>query len=173
MDEPVTRTWWQRNAVALGIVVVIAPITAAAISLNAWQGINAAHPVTVAQGEAIAYGDAEVGPLRARFDDLEGIPRGTRVVAVEIDIDPDGEEFTCSSPTLIETTALHREWIDATTSIDRPYDPDRVTYCDRELTGPYTVEFDYLVPDDAVGPFVLEFASPDAAPDVLELTLSP
>jgi hypothetical protein len=168
-----TRAWWRRNAVALAIVVVIAPITAAAISLNAWRDINAVQRITVAEGDHVAYADAEVGPLRARFDDLEGIPRETRVVAVEIDIDPDGEAFSCNSPTLIETTGAHREWRDSTTSIDRPYDPDRVTYCDRELTGPYTVEFDYLVPDDAVGPFELEFSSPDAAPDVLRLTLSP
>jgi hypothetical protein len=173
MDERMTRTWWRRNAVALGAVIVLAPVTAAAISLNAWQGINAVHHIAVAEGDQVEYGGAEVGPLRARFDDLDGIPRETRVVAVEIDIDPGGDGFSCGSPTLIETTALHREWLASTTSIDRPYDPDRVTYCDPKVTTVYTVEFDFLVPEDAVGPFQLELEDPDGAPDVLRLELAP
>lgn len=168
-----TRAWWRRNAVALGVIVVLAPVTAAAISFNAWQDINAVHRITVAEGDQIEYADAEVGPLRARFDDLEDIPRGTRVVAVEIDIRPGDGAFSCSRPMLLETTGLHREWRDSTTSIDRPYDPDRVTYCDSELTDPYTVEFDFLVPEDAVGPFQLELEDPDGAPDVLRLALAP
>jgi len=173
MDERMTRGWWRRNALPLGLIVVLAPVTAAAISLNAWQDLDSVHRTAVAVGDDVAYGGADVGPVRARFDALEGIPRGSRVVAVEIDVDPHGAAYPCSAPKLIETGGKHREWQDATLSLDRPYDPDRVTYCDSELTAPFTLSFDYLVPGDASGPFELEFASSNAVPDVLRLAIAP
>jgi len=167
----VTRGWWRRNAVALGVIAVLAPATAVAISFTAWRDLPTEHRIAVETGEAVPYGGAEIGPISARFDDVPGTPRASRVVAVRLEVDPEDEGFTCAVM-LVESAAPHRRWGPSTTSLDRPYDPDRVTYCDSEHTSPYTVEHDFLVPDDAVGPFELELSG-GAAREVLRLAVSP
>jgi len=168
------RSWLRRNAVALVAVAVLLPGTAAAVSLNAWQDLLATTTTTVAPGETARLGAADVGDARARFDSgVEGIPRGTRVVAARIDIHPRGEEFTCFVPTLREIGGAGREWNDSTMSLDRPYDAERATYCDADEKAPYTLEIDYLVPDDAEGPFVLELSSSSAFGEELLLVVEP
>lgn len=168
-----TRGWWRRNAIPLGVIAVLAPVTAAAVSLTAWQDLTSVRRVVVAEGDTAAYGRAEVGIASAHFDEVGGIPHGARVVAVEIDIDPGGTAFPCSAPLLYEATGAHRQWQDSTMSLDRPYDPDRVTYCDGSRTDPYTLSLDYLVPEDATGPFELEVSSTDGLPERLRLQIAP
>ncbi|GAA1924232.1 hypothetical protein GCM10009775_15710 [Microbacterium aoyamense] len=154
-----TRGWWRSNALALGAIAVLAPVTAVVISLNAWQDLPAMHTRAVAVGETAEYAGADVGPLRASFDRVEGAPPGARVIAVELELDPRRSEFACLPPELVEASGQGRRWIESSLSLDRPYDPERVTYCDTSQPGPYTLSLDYVVPSDASGPFVLELFS--------------
>ena len=172
--DPAAPNWLRRNAVALIVVAVLLPVTAAAVSLNAWQDLLATTTTTVPSGETVRFGTADVGDARARFDGtVDELPQGTRVVATQIDIDPRGEDFTCFAPVLRETTGAGREWNDSTSSLDRPYNPDRVTYCTSDEHAPYTLEVDYLVPDDADGPFVLELSSSSVPSEKLLLAVAP
>lgn len=182
MDERMTMGWWRRNAVALAAVAVLVPATAAAISVNVWSEFDSgrpSRPIPVAQGSTAAYAGARVGDASARFDDeVEGVPRGARVVAVTVDVDPPPVDpdarfgFLCTL-TLRESTGAHRAWKDASLSVDRPYDAERVTSCDPAVAEPYTLSMDFLVPEDAMGPFDVDFAVAGALPSVVRLAIEP
>ncbi|KRA24647.1 hypothetical protein ASD65_09665 [Microbacterium sp. Root61] len=172
-----TRGWWRRNALALGVLVVLAPATAAAISFTAWNSWDEGHPtrpITVPLGSSVVFSGSQIADAQARFDgEVDGTPAGARVVSVTIEIDPQDREFHCASPTLREVSGAQRQWEEASFELDRPYDEDRVTYCDPDLRAPYTLSLDYLVPEDASGPFALEFSTAEALPEYLRLLLEP
>lgn len=177
MDARMTRGWWRRNALALGVLVVLVPGTAATIAFTSWGEWGAAHPtrpVAVSLGETISFSGSTIGEAQAVFDDdVDGTPNGARVVAVTLEIDPEGREFSCSTPTLREVGGSQRQWAEASFDLDRAYDPERVGYCDSELVTAYTLSLDYLVPADASGPFVLEFSTGPALPEYLRIAVEP
>lgn len=172
-----TRGWWRRNAIALVAVAVLAPATAAAISVNVWTARNSGRPtqpIAVAAGDAVDYAGLTVGDARARFEEgLEGTPNGARVVAVTIEVDPHGAGTLCGGLTLSEVGGAHRQWANLARDLGRPYDPERITSCREDAVTPYTLSIDYLVPDDAAGPFSVNLFVTDALPRFALFTVEP
>ncbi|ALJ20025.1 hypothetical protein [Microbacterium sp. No. 7] len=176
MGDPVTG-WWRRNAVSLVALAVLAPATAVAISLGVWAeegGKRASEEITVAPGGVIDLVGSRIGPAEAAFtDEAESAPPGARVVAVTVDVAPGPDGIACTGLVLREQ-ATGRQWDeDSASSVGVPYDPDRTTYCDQAQTAPFTLSLFYLVPDDAAGPFTLEFVSGPALPTFAGFVLEP
>jgi len=172
-----TRRWWSRNALALTAVAVLAPVTGLMIIGNEWWGTYQAAPVfptTVAPGDEISYAGATWGPatIHVRPDDPDSdLPEGTTVYVVEVPLDPDSGPVRCSPPTLRELEGGQRQWDDAVSFVD--WDYERPTLCDSEAVGPFTIAVPFLVPDDAVGPFGVDFLLTDELPGFLRLVVSP
>ncbi|MFB7894458.1 hypothetical protein ACFC1I_19805 [Microbacterium sp. NPDC056044] len=174
MGEPVTG-WWRSNALGLGALIVLVPALAVTIWWNETAPGVANSPtraIALAPGAATEYAGAVVGPVAAEFADLPLALQETRVVTVAVEVDPGAAPFACTQPVLREVGGRERQW-NAASDLGREWDPDRQTLCDPEATAPFTLELDYLVPEDASGPFVLEVASPDAYPEFVSAVVEP
>ncbi|MBD3940662.1 hypothetical protein IF188_02985 [Microbacterium sp. NEAU-LLC] len=174
MDQPVTG-WWRSNAVALGAVLVLVPATYAAMAWNEWsetlQG-TPTQPILLQPGESTEYVGATIGPVAAEYGEFPDAPQGGKVITVEIQIDPAGAEFACSTPELHETGGLERQW-SYTTDLGREWDDDLHTGCDSELTEPYAITVDYLVAEDVSGPFTVWLASKPGLPEFVSAVVDP
>ncbi|GAA5206374.1 hypothetical protein [Microbacterium kyungheense] len=167
--------WWRSNAVALGALVLLVPATYAAMSWNEWSTVlenSASKAVALPPGEEIPYAGATVGPASAEFTELPDAPAHTRVVTVTLHIDPGDQSFSCTVPQLREADGHRRQW-DARDDLGREWDPDIHTFCDSEAEGPYDLTLDYLVPDDASGPFVVELESVAGRPEFVSAVVEP
>ena len=174
MVEPVTG-WWRANAVGLGALVVLVPALAATILWNETAPGVANSPtraIALAPGATTEYAGATVGPVTAEFTELPLQPQSTRVVTVAVEVDPGEEPLACTRPVLREVGGRERQWT-ATSDLGREWDPDRQTLCDSEATAPFTLELDYLVPEDASGPFAVEVGSPAAYPEFVSAVVAP
>ncbi|NLP83411.1 hypothetical protein HF576_06115 [Microbacterium sp. CFH 90308] len=167
--------WWRSNAIALGALAVLIPAAALTMSWNEWAGIrqgSATEPISVAPGESVRYADAHVGPVSAEFTELPLAPQDARVLAVTVQIDPGDPPIACSAFVLREVDGAMREWTPRD-DLGREWDSDRWTFCDDEATAPYEVELDYLVPEDASGPFTVEFGSAGSYPEFVSAVVAP
>ena len=167
--------WWRANAIALGALVVLIPATAATISWNEWAGIRqatASEPISLAPGESAEYAGASVGPASAEFTDLPLVPQGARVITVTVRIDPGDPAIACPEPVLREVGGAQRQW-NAHDDLGREPSSNRWTFCDSEATAPYDMEIDYLVPDDASGPFTVELSSGTELPAFVSAVVAP
>ncbi|WP_194410333.1 hypothetical protein [Microbacterium cremeum] len=165
--------WWRSNAIALGALVVLVPAAVVTMSWNEWAGLRqATEPISVASGESVRYADALVGPVAAEFTRLPQAPQDARVVTVTVPIDPGDPAIACSPFVLREVGGARREWAPRS-DLGREWDSDRKTYCDDEATAPYEVELDYLVPEDASGPFTVEFGSAGSYPEFVSAVVTP
>jgi hypothetical protein len=174
LDEPVTG-WWRANALALGALVVLIPAAALAMSWNEWAGIRqgtASEPISLAPGESAEYGGATVGPASAEFTDLPLAPQDARVISVTVRIDPGDPAIACAKPVLREVDGAQRQW-NARDDLGREWDSDHWDFCDSEATAPYEMEIDYLVPEDASGPFAVEISSAEALPEFVSAVVAP
>lgn len=69
MTAPDTQTppaphWWRRNALGLGALVVLIPLTVGVIAANEWSQYDAGHPtqpIIVQAGDAVRYDGAGSG----------------------------------------------------------------------------------------------------------------
>ena len=168
--------WWRSNAIALGALVLLVPATVMSISWNEWannDAYTASRPLTLAPGDTIQYGGVTVGPASAEFTDSPLAPQGTRVVSVSLRIDPGETSILCSEPPLHEMDGAMRQWNSASYELDRGWDVNHPTSCIDGETRPYTLEVDYLVPSDAVGPFAVEFSLTDALPEFVSAVVEP
>jgi hypothetical protein len=170
------RGWWRRNLTALIAVAVLVPATALVLGGNEWwfmyQG-RAALPVTAASGERPAFGDAQWGPASVREvtdPDLD-IPPGTKILLVEVPVDPEDGPLSCTVEGLRELTGAGRQWDANSTGFF--WDDPRPTSCDPEAAGASAFAVPFLVPDDATGPFGLELSVVDELPRYLRLTVVP
>jgi len=174
MGEPVTG-WWRSNAVGLGALAVLIPALALTIGWNETAPGASNSPTradALTPGSSTDYAGAVVGPVQADVVELPLAPQGTRVVTVAIEVDPGASPFSCASPVLREIGGSGRQW-NARTDLGREWDPDRQTFCDAESTARFTLELDYLVPDDASGPFAVELGSPEAYPEFVSAVVEP
>lgn len=171
-----TRGWWRRNAIPLAAIAVLLPVTVGVIAVNEWSAYDLGHdtkPVTVPTGDSVAYAGATVGPAKATFADDPAAPPGTQVIRATVLVTPGREPISCVSPLLRETGRSGRQWDEASFELDQEYDPDRKTSCDSELPIRYSLTLDYIVPDDATGPFAIELSSSDELPRFVSLVVEP
>ena len=167
--------WWRRNAVSLVVVAVLAPATGFTIWTNEHAPIDAhraSAPLTVAPGESIEYGSSVVGPAFGHFVSNSAAPEGTRVFSVAVRVEPGTPGLECASPVLREVGDAQRQWNDASIDLGTG-DVERLSYCSSEQTAPYTLMLDYLVPDDAVGPFSVDLESGTLAPEFARIIVEP
>jgi hypothetical protein len=168
--------WWRSNALALGVLVVLVPATVLTMSWNEWAEIKAnsgSQPITLEPGSTVEYAGATVGPVAARFTDLPLAPPSTRVVAVTLQLDPGEPPITCTAPVLREVGGAQRQWDASGEDLGREWDPDVWSFCTSDATGPYELQLDYLVPDDASGPFVVELESAAGWPEFVSAVIDP
>ena len=167
--------WWRSNAMALGALVVLVPAAALTMSWNEWAEIRqstATEPIRVEPGDSVRYADAVVGPVSAEFTELPLAPPDARVVRVTVPVDPGDPAISCSPFVLKEMSGAGREWTPRD-DLGREWDSDRWTFCDDEATAPYEVELDYLGPEDAAGPFTVEFGSAGSYPEFVSAVVAP
>lgn len=171
-----TAGWWRRNAVALAAVAVLLPATVGVIAVNEWSEYDLGHgtkPITVTPGDTVSYGGATIGPAKASFADDPLAPAGTRVLSTSVLVNPGDDPIGCLTPQLQETGGAGRQWNEASAELERDFDADRNTFCDPELPIRYTLTLDYLVPDDATGPFAIELETGDELPEFVRLIVEP
>lgn len=176
MEQAVTRGWWRTNAAALVAIAVLVPVTVGAIAVNEWSSYDLGHatkPIHVEPGESARYDGARIGPASAEFTDAPGAPGGTRVVSATVLVTPGDEPISCVSPVLREAGGAGRQWSEASFALEREYDPALKTSCDSDLPIRYSLTLEYLVPEDATGPFVIELSAADAYPQYVSLRIQP
>lgn len=176
MTRPAEVGWWRRNAVALVALLILAPVTVGVIAVNEWSQYDqgtATKPITVAAGEAVGFADSRIGPVTAEFTDNVAAPADTRVVRAVMLVWPGGGPISCAVPMLRETGGQQRQWSVASSYLDLPYDPESHGTCDSERPIRYALTLDYLVPEDADGPFTVDFVSNEVLPQYLEFIIEP
>jgi hypothetical protein len=175
MGRVVTRAWWRRNAVALGAIVVLLPVTAAVITVNEWWGMNQAQPVfptTVDAGATVDFGGATWGPVSVTETapgPRDELPAGARLVTVEVPVDPHGVALGCSPPVLRDGEGAGRRFDNAANDVD--WDYARSLGCDSERTGSYVLAAPFLLPADAVSGFVADLTLSDELPRYLRFVV--
>jgi hypothetical protein len=171
-----TRGWWRRNAVSLMVVAALLPLTAGVIAANQWSEWDIGHatrPITVAAGDSVSYDGGTIGPARARFDDDPVAPAGTRIVTATVLVTPGDSAISCPTPRLREAGGAGRQWDEASFELDREVDAERNTFCSPEMPIRYSLTLDYLVPEDATGPFAIEIESGNELPAFVRLIVEP
>lgn len=174
---PRSRGWWRRNALALGAVAVLLPVgvlVPAGVEWWRWSQSDAVFPTTAAAGERIDWAGASWGPVTVEDETgafAADAPPGTRVLVVEIPVDPVDETPGCTTPVLRELGGAGREWGAALNEVDWRY--EQPSSCETGSRAPFTVSVPYLVPDDAIAPFGIELTVPDELPGFLRLEVVP
>lgn len=171
-----TGGWWRRHGFSLAAVAVLLPVTVGVIAVNEWSAHDLGHatkPITVEPGASTRYDGARIGPATAEFSDADGAPSGTRVVTATVLVAPGDEPIACVSPTLRETGGAGRQWNEASFELDLEDDFEAKTSCDSTLPIRYSLTLNYLVPDDAAGPFAIELSTGDALPRFVSLVVAP
>lgn len=171
------RTWWRRNAWTLVVLLGLVVATVGIVGLNEWRTYNwwrSSLPTEVPPGETIELGGARWGPVsptweaswltEAQESRLEDLPSGTRLLEVAIPVDPAGEMPACGSPVLRETDGARRQWNGAGQWFYWLYSAENPDLCLADLGVAHTMVVHYLVPEDAVGPFVVDVEILDAVP---------
>ncbi|MGM7671697.1 hypothetical protein [Microbacterium sp. A93] len=173
--------WWRRNAVALGALVVLTPVTFGAITWDGWQDHNLftnTIPIDVADGDSMELIDTTWGPVRAsEITDTSGfdMPTDARIIAAAITVDPHGDAPSCSAPTLVQqSTGIRfpesRFQLGLLSSSEEP--TSCVTDGENRVAS-YEMIVPFIVPADAEGPFWVEIASVDAIPSVIRFSIDP
>ena len=175
MGQPVSE-WWRRNAVAVGVLVILVPALAATVAWHEWSEANSgapAPPAVLEQGQHTSYGEAVLGPAVAEFVDDPLAPRDARVLRVQIDIDPRASELACAEPILRELQGANREWDADTSALTTDWDPLRPASCSSDVTEPYTLDVRYVVPQDAAGPFGVDMIAAELWPENVRFIVEP
>ncbi len=167
---------WPRNGVALAALVVLVPatwLTITTLESESFASPLGDRPVTAQPGAPVEMNGIEIGPGVARFVEEEAAPEGSRVVFVELPVDPNGSEVRCMSPRLREADGRGREWVESSYELGYGLFGDRLTGCPIEGTEPFTLMLTYLVAADATGPFHVDLTWADALPEFARLTVAP
>lgn len=155
MGDAVTARWWRRNAVALGALVVLVPLSLWAFDTIEVGAVRTADRA-VAAGEQTRVADWTLGP--ATIESLDrtqvGAPAGTDPVVVTIRVDAGDEDVGCSAPTVTEQ-ATGRQWRTVYT-LDWTAGDDQQTFCNSEVVAPYDLVYTVMLSHDATGPLVVE-----------------
>ena len=172
--------WWRRNALALGALAVLTPVTFGAIAWEGWWGhysYENAFPIDVAEDETLELLDTTWGPIRSsEIEDLSGfsVPSDARLVAAALPVDPHGDPPGCLSPTLVQQSTGIR-WAEARSELGLLSTSEEPTSCvtGDDETYPYELIVPFVIPGDAEGPFWVEVASADAVPSIIRFWVDP
>lgn len=153
----------RRRALPLLAGVVLTAAAVFAVGFDGWYsfyGFNKAVVATAEVGEPAVFAGMEIAPAtiaevssapppgeRAAFP----LPEGTRLLVARTVVTPPADGGSCGLATLIEPSS-GREW---TTEFSNDWENPWLSACEIDSTVPQSVGFDFVVPDDAVGPFVL------------------
>ena len=176
------RGWWRRNALALGAIAVLVPLTAVAIGWREWIAVYDAatqrtHAVDADDDGTATLDGATWGPVKSGVftaDDDLPVPDGAKVIAVKVPVDVADldDPVSCPAPVLVEQSS-GRQWSEASTALELGYDPDAPLTCISDPTGPYELLVPFIVPVDAEGPFWVEVAPYDTAPAFVRFSIDP
>lgn len=172
--------WWRRNAVALGALVVLAPVTIGAVVWDGWQDHNlfrSTIPIDVADGDSLELDGAVWGPIRAsEISDTTGfdMPSDATVLAAALPVEPRGEPPSCFAPTLVQQSTGIR-FPESRAELGLPSSSEEPTRCvtGEEGAAAYEMIVPFIVPSDTEGPFWVEIASADTVPSVIRFSIDP
>lgn len=173
--------WWRRNAVELGALIVLTPVTLGAVVWDGWQDNNLFQntiPIDVADGDSLDLVGANWGPVRAsELSDTSGfdMPTDSRILAAAIPVDPHGKPPSCHAPTLVQQSTGIR-FPESRAALGLPWSSEEPTMCvtgEEGTVSPYELIVPFIVPPDAEGPFWVEVASADAVPSVIRFWVDP
>lgn len=172
--------WWRRNAVALGALAILTPVTFGAVAWDGWQDyylFRNTLPVNVAEGNSIDLIDTTWGPIRAsELADITGfeVPPGSKVIAAAIPVGPHEESPSCYAPSLVQQSTGIR-WSAARTYLGLASSSEEPERCvvDETDSSPYEMIVPFVVPGDVEGPFWVEVAPVEASPDVIRFWIDP
>jgi hypothetical protein len=168
--------WLRRNRGALIAAGTLALLTTIVVGGNEWWRIAQNQeivPISAAAEQSIEFGGVRYGPASASelVDAADaGAPEGTRVVIVEVPVDPGDIAARCPVRTALhELGGAGRTWTSSPSDVD--WYPDGPSLCGTDEPGPFVGTAWFLVPDDAAGPFGLELSLADQLPRYLRLAV--
>lgn len=179
------QSWWRKaRAPLIALVVLVPAAIAAGLSVDAFDYLNSRPRVvtTVAAGEATRLGevgfrltDSWVAEADSAAGVEYGVPTGTALVSVTVEIDPTdaSEEFTSCEMNLLQP-GPDRRWGESIGDTD--YWPDHDAAGDvpvgcAPFASAYPRELVFVIPADAVGQVVVEVVIGSKLPQALQLRL--
>lgn len=156
MDEPVTRGWWRRNALALGAVLILVPAGVWTLdTLEFGAARNAQRDI--APGLDAAVQDWTFAPptLEGLDPSEVGAPPGSTPVEVRVRATPGDGDVICSEPVLIDP-ATGREWWPSYGLEWNRADED-YEFCPSDSAGPFDLTTFILLPADAPDRLIVQF----------------
>lgn len=161
-------SWWRRNALALGALVALLPVTVAVIAGTEWRDFfferPYSEPVYADEDGVVEFAGNEWGPADIKgVIDSSGlnVPEGTKVLVGIIPVDEGavtpGESPTLCIPPILVSQKDGREWTEMRTRLGLPMLGSEPTDCTPEVAGePYQILAPFVVPEDVEGPFWLD-----------------
>lgn len=176
-------SWWRRNAIALGALVVLVPASVVIIAGHEWADYylyRSTVPVDTRADGTIELGNATWGPVRSvEITDTSDytVPTGVKVIAVAVPVTPGEEAPSCMSPQLVEQST-GRQWNEMRFELGIPYSLEESPSCavptdDDPALDPYELIVAFGVPDDAEGPFWVEVSPAESMPRLARFSIDP
>lgn len=172
------RGWWRSNAVALIALALLVPAAIGIVGGGQWRAYfdhRASSPVIAPADAPVEFAGAAWGPVRATAlppGDYTRYPAGARVITVAIPAHAaDGAVPGCDRPVLTEPHT-GRSWRSGLSSGYLPDGPVRDDTCVPDAAS-FTLEGQFLVPRDAVGPFTVDLEVSGALPEFLRWEVAP
>lgn len=177
-------SWWKRNALALGVLVLLLPASVVVIAGNEWADYylyRSTVPVDAQEDGTVDLGSATWGPVRAvEITDTSAytVPDGVKLIAVAVPVTPSGIITpSCMSPQLVEQST-GRQWNEMRSQLGIPYSVDEQSACRVATEGdpalePYELILAFGVPDDAEGPFWVEVSPARSVPRLARFSIDP
>jgi len=184
------KRWFKYNAIALVAVAVLTPVTIAVTFSTEWSSFlttRATQPIEVATGRVADFAgaewrvaDTERIPAESRGGVEAGLPAGSDLVLVTVEVDPGNisaenkssfcnvrlGEYEGSSDTAV------RSWGDATFSAIDYRSPEGVeSGCTPDIVEPYTFISTFVIADDASDDLAVLLEVPRQLPRYLLLRL--
>lgn len=144
--------WWKSQRVAVAALAVAAVAT---VGVHVWLDVlpsvqSQAQTITsVDDGDSVEIAGQTMSLRSARWDEFEA-PEGMRSVSVRLNAGGGDDATWCREFILAEAHG-DREWLDARSVVDVPYDAGEASCRDESFA--YEILAVFLVPDDAAGPF--------------------
>ncbi|PRY68573.1 hypothetical protein B0I08_104276 [Glaciihabitans tibetensis] len=182
------KRWLRRNFLGLIAIVLLVPATVAitfANELGSYDRSRATEAISVAAADPADYAgtgwqltDVRRIPWGSDEGADAGIPRGTDLVLVTVEVTPDRLDADGLPPLCIvrldemDGTSVQRSWANASSDLSDYRASEGVeSYCTRETVDPYLLESIFLVPSDASDELAMGVQVEQELPRYLSLRL--